>query len=481
MDRADSVKTMHDKPRERWAVVGGGFLGMTLALRLAQQGKSVTLFESADSLGGLAGAWQFGDVVWDRYYHVILNSDSFLRDLLRELNLEEQIQWTTTRTGFYVDSQFHSLSNTLEFLRFPPLSFIEKIRLGATIFYASRIKDWKALEKVPVEAWLERWSGRRVVKKIWLPLLRAKLGENYRETSAAFIWATIARMYAARRTGMKRELFGYVSGGYAIIVAGFAQALNDAGVQLRLGQPVRSVARTKTLNVNPSKLRIERGNGEAEMFDHVVVTTAAPLAAKLCPDLSAEEKGQLAAVRQQGIICASLLLKQPLNDFYVTNITDNRVPYTAVIEMSALVDRKHFGGNALVYLPKYVASDSFDLHLRDELVKERFLSGLEQMYPNFRRSHVLAFQISRVKYLLPISTIRYSENLPAISTSISGLHIVNSTHIVNGTLNVNQTVQLAESVARTFSAAAIVKEFVPHTSPNEIAETDCQPLAGSRQ
>ena len=124
------------------------------------------------------------------------------------------------------------------------------------------------------------------------------------------------------------------------------------------------------------------------------------------------------------------------------------MPYTAVIEMTALVDRKYFGGQSLVYLPKYVASDSFDLHLTDEQVKERFLGGLEQMYPSFRRSHVLCFQISRVKYLLPIPTLNYSEDLPSVSTSISGVHIVNSAHIVNGTLNVNETVQLAESVAR---------------------------------
>jgi protoporphyrinogen oxidase len=475
------MKTVPDKSRERWGVVGGGFLGMTLALRLAQQGKSVTLFETADFLGGLAGAWQLGDVVWDRHYHVILNSDSFLRALLRELNLEDDIQWTTTRTGFYVESRFYSLSNTLEFLRFPPLGFTDKLRLGATIYYASRIKNWKQLEKTPVEAWLERWSGRRVVNKIWLPLLRAKLGESYRETSAAFIWATIARMYAARRSGMKRELFGYVSGGYASIVNRFAQALSESGVQLRLGRPVRSVVRTNPMNANTAKLRIERGSGEWEMFDHVVVTAAAPLAAKLCPELSPEERSRLSGIKHQGIICASLLLKQPLGDFYVTNITDSQVPYTAVIEMSALADRKYFGGNALVYLPKYVASDSFDLHLRDELVKERFLSGLEQMYPKFRRSHVLAFQISRVKYLLPLSTLHYSDNLPSISTSIAGLHIVNSAHIVNGTLNVNQTVQLAESVARTFANPQVLKEFVPQVASNEIQETDCQPLAGSRQ
>ena len=35
--------------RKRWAVVGGGMLGLTLALRLRAQGKEVTVFETDDS------------------------------------------------------------------------------------------------------------------------------------------------------------------------------------------------------------------------------------------------------------------------------------------------------------------------------------------------------------------------------------------------------------------------------------------------
>jgi hypothetical protein len=72
------------------------------------------------------------------------------------------------------------------------------------------------------------------------------------------------------------------------------------------------------------------------------------------------------------------------------------------------------------------------------------------MYPRFDRSHVVCFKISRVKYLLPIATLNYSERLPAISTSLPGIHIVSSAHIVNGTLNVNETVQLAERTAASF-------------------------------
>ncbi len=61
---------------QRWAIVGGGILGMTLALRLAQRGRSVNLIERAEQLGGLASAWRLGDLVWDRHYHVTLLSDA---------------------------------------------------------------------------------------------------------------------------------------------------------------------------------------------------------------------------------------------------------------------------------------------------------------------------------------------------------------------------------------------------------------------
>ena len=80
---------------------------------------------------------------------------------MHDLGLESEMRWVETRTGFYTDGQLYSMSNTLEFLRFPPLKFIDKLRLGATIFAASRIKDWQSLERVLVADWLRKWSGGR--------------------------------------------------------------------------------------------------------------------------------------------------------------------------------------------------------------------------------------------------------------------------------------------------------------------------------
>ncbi len=426
---------------KRWAIVGGGMLGMTLAYRLAQQGQQVTLIESADELGGLASAWQLGDLTWDRHYHVTLLSDLTLRSLLRELNLEQEMEWVETKTGVYAGGTLYSVSNAIEFLKFPPLKLIDKIRLGLTILYGARIRDWRRLEKISVETWLRRWSGNRTFEKFWLPLLRAKLGDNYKIASASFIWSTIARLYAARRTGLKKEMFGYVRGGYAHILQRFGKVLAETGVTVKLGDRVTTIEQVASGHL------IHFQNGASEAFDQVIVTTATPIAAQLCPQLSAQEQQQLKEMQYQGILCASVLLKQPLSSYYVTNITDSWVPFTGIIEMTTLVEPKTFDGRSLIYLPKYIPANDPAFELSDEALQASFIQALEQMFPHFQASDVLEFKVSRVKYVVAIPTVDYSKHLPPMQTSIAGLHIVNSAHILNGTLNVNETVQLAEQAA----------------------------------
>src|SRR5450759_1740585 len=99
------------------------------------------------------------------------------------------------------------------------------------------------MEGIPVEKWLIRWSGKRVFEKIWLPLLKSKLGDYYKETSASFIWTTIQRMYAARRTGLKKEMFGYVSGGYENINSAFEERLKSLGVTIIVNAQVKQIVK----------------------------------------------------------------------------------------------------------------------------------------------------------------------------------------------------------------------------------------------
>ncbi len=420
-------------------IVGGGMLGITLALRLREKGYEVTLYEAAKEVGGLASAWNMNGVTWDRFYHVILMSDLLTRKIIKEAGLEDELQWVETKTGFYNDGKLYSMSNSLEFLKFPPLNLVDKFRLGLTILQASRVKDWRKLENIPVSEWLKKWSGSSTFQKIWKPLLKAKLGNQYTETSAAFIWATIQRMYAARNSGLKKEMFGYVNGGYARILDKLYNLLQERGITIKTAHLVENVE-----NVHDHPV-ISFSGGKKATHDKVVLTIPSSFVSKICPGLDEREKKLHNEIQYLGVVCASLLLKKPISPYYVTNITENWVPFTGVIEMSSLVDRKNFNGNSLIYLPKYVNSADPLLKVPDKEVKEIFWFALKKMYPFLEDKDLEFFGVSRAKNVFALSTLNYSQKLPPIKSSIPGLYILNSAHITNGTLNVNETVQLAES------------------------------------
>ena len=419
-------------------------LGLTLAMRMAKQGHDVTLIEAAPTLGGLASVWQLGDVIWDKHYHVTLMSDTRLRNLIEEIGLSDDLTWVETKTGFYTNDKLYSMSDTTEFLKFPPLTLIEKLRLGGTIFYASKIRNWRRLEKMEVAQWLRRWSGKGTFEKIWLPLLRAKLGESYKKTAASFIWAHINRMYKARRTGLKKEMFGYVKGGYSRIIDRLSEVLEELDVDVRVNHAITQVEKNAD-----GRFTIQFQDQPAKEFDRVIMTTPNAILSRVCTDLNADEKTRFDQVEYLGIVCASLLLKKPLSPYYVTNITDTWVPMTAVIEMTTIVDPSEFNGHSMVYLPKYVPAGHALFEKPDEEIRKDFLAALERMYPHFSLEDVVDFRISRVRNVMAIPTIRYSELLPPMNSSVEGLYIVNSSYILRGNLNVNETITIAEEALET--------------------------------
>ena len=417
-------------------------LGAALALRLRRQGHRVTLIEAAPRLGGLASSQSVAGVTWDRFYHVTLLSDHYLRELLEEIGLADQLRWGTTRTGFYTDGTLYSLSSSLDFLRFPPLSLIDKARLGWTILRAARIVDGLPLERIPATEWLARLSGRRTFERIWRPLLRAKLGTQYERASAAFIWAIIARMYAARRSGLKREMFGYVQGGYDTVLTRLHATLEAKGIEVLCGRPATAVFGA------PALVEVHLAGGDVLAFDDAVLTVPCQRVAGLCPQLTPPERERLHGVTYQGVICPSILLERPLADYYVTNITDSWVPFTAVIEMTALVDPATFGGRSLVYLPRYLPQDDPTWRRTDADIVEESLGALARMYPAFKRSEVVGWEVARAREVLAVPTLDYSRTLrPPLQTSIPHVYTVNSAQIVNGTLNVNETLALAAEKA----------------------------------
>jgi protoporphyrinogen oxidase len=432
--------------QKKFGIVGGGLLGMTLAHGLAKSGHRVTIFEAAPSFGGLASAWRIGDATWDRYYHVALQSDQALRSLLNELSLEQDLQWRKTRTGFYYQGRLYEIGTPSDYLRLPALTLYEKFRLGVSILYASRVQDWQKLSSLSVEQWLTRIGGRRVFDKFWRPLVIAKLGEDYRTTSATFIWATIKRLYAARRSGFEEGWFGFVPGGYARVLCTYEQRLRELGVQLCPNSEVTTVQRTRD-----QMLSVRLSSGEEPCFEEVVVTAPTHIASKLCPDLAVDEKAALERVAYSGIVCTSVLLNRPISGCYVTNILDQSFSITGVIEMSALVGPESFGDRHLVYVPRYLRSDHEDFQRPDDKLASEAVSVLKRMYSSLKDDDFVAVRVARSKHVFARPAIGKSEELPR-QTSVSGLTLVNSAHIENGTLNADETIQLAQAEVKRLNA-----------------------------
>ncbi len=425
----------------RVAIIGGGVLGLTMAYDLTRAGASVTLYERAPRLGGLAGSMPLGGLMVDRFYHCILGSDGTLFDLLDELALSHRLRFTETKMGFLCDGRLLSMSTPLEFLTFPAIGLVDRLRLGLTIVRSNLIRDWRGLDGIPLEAWLTRWSGRRTYERIWLPLLRAKFDSAAGQIPATYMWARIRRMSSTRDRRTSRENMGYLIGGYQTLVDGLEAAIKRLGGTIHVGTGVEQVIVEAG---RAAGVRTARGVSPA---DQVVCTLQHPYAARLLPPSCGRFAEVLGRLRYLGIVCLVLKVKAPLSPFYTVNITDPHVPFTGIIETTNLIDRTYTGGSALVYLPKYVAEGSPYARMDDREVFDEFTGHLTRIFPGFDAAAIEAWTVSRERYAEPIHPLNAAREVLPIRSPIAGLYLANSSQIYPALVNCEAITAFARHAA----------------------------------
>jgi len=419
-------------------ILGGGITGLTAAFYLSRAGHQVTVLEGRSQVGGLATYFDFGPFQWDKFYHCILTSDGPLLQLIEDLGLKAEMRWTETKVGFYTGKGFYSMTTTMDFLRFPELSLWEKFRLGLGVLRASRIKDGKELEAIPIAEWLVKIFGRGNYEKMWAPLLKCKLGACREEASAAFIWATIFRLYSTREKGASRkERMGYVHGGYRVVFGRLIDKIGILGGVIQTDSPVEQVASSHDGTI---EVRTPRGTIR---FDRVIATAPSHIVERIVPALSSDYRRRLREVKYLGMVCVVLVLKRSLTPYYVTNLTDHEVPFTGVIEMTNLISREETAGRHLVYLPKYTAPNDPLFESPDEEVWGLFQKAFKRMFPDLNEDDIEKRFILRERLVQPLPVLHYSDRVPFMRTSVPGLFLANTTQIINSTLNNNEMVKIA--------------------------------------
>ena len=432
----------------RVAVIGAGMTGIASALELARAGLSVDLYEARDHLGGLSDTYSWDGITWDRFYHVILSADNRLLALIDELGLTQELRWKETRTGFFKNGRLVSMSSIGDFLTFPFLSYWQKFRLGLGILASSRLKNADKLDRIYVREWLTKMFGRRVYERIWDPLLRSKLGAARNTTSAAFMYATISRLYGARDGESKTERMGYVRGGYARILDAARSRLEELGVRIHVDCRVEGVSSRPSEDGGTSTVTVQTGR-TGDAYHSALLTVPAPTARSLAAPQHDDGPywTTMANVHYLGVVCLLVVLDRRASDYYVTNLLDTSLPFTGIVEITNIVDPAEFRDRHLVYLPKYVTSDDPVLSMPDEDISAEFLRGLRAVHPDLPAEAILHTRLFRERYVQPLQGVNYLDQTRGIRTPIPGVYIANTSMLYNCTLNNNAAIGLAQEAA----------------------------------
>ncbi len=433
-------------------IVGGGLMGLALGYLLSQRQVRVEVFETSPVLGGLTGPIRLADgTLVDRFYHAILPSDTYLQTLCAELGVAGQLRFRTTRTGFYHRGRIHSMNNVAEFLRFPPLGWMDRLRLGATVVAAQLVRDWRRLEEVSVEHWLVRLGGRTAFENIWRPMLRAKFdGSVFDDVPATWIWARLVRMKSARSGAAQQEGAGHLIGGYDTLTRALAARIEQNGGRVHVSCPVQEIL------VEQGKVTGLRAAQQVHGFDAVAATVQAPLFKALLPGADERYRHFLDQSAYLGVVCPLLVLDRPLTGYWTVNITDDRIPFTGIIETTAYIDPQHVGGHHLVYLPKYTAPGSEWLQKTDREITEVWLANLRAMFPDFDTAHIREVIVQRDQYVEPLHALNATTLIPSVDTPIQNLYFVTSSQVYPALTN-------GESVSRNARRAAGLIFTVPRS------------------
>ncbi len=427
-------------------IIGGGLMGMALAYRVSELNASAKVFESNSQLGGLSTHYDYGNFTWDKFYHVIVPTDGSLINLIKDIGLEESLNWSRSFTGYYVNKSFHSLNSPKEFLMFPLLNIWDKVRLVFTIFYGGRISNWKKLEKVTVKDWLIRMGGRKNFNKFWEPLLLAKLGENYKRVSAVFIWTYIRRLFKAREHPVEKDYMGYVSGGYKTVFDRLEHSLTKNNSSIALNTSIQGI---RPLETGGMEVQYD---DKVEYFDKVIFTAPINVLEQVTsPELCEIVKNDT-PIEYLGVVCLVLITKKPLTPFYVLNMGDVDTPFTGVIGISSLVNQDETAGEYITYFPKYIPSKHQYWAMSDEEIETIFMAGIRDLYPELKSDDIVSSHINRAFKVQPLQVLNYSNIVPKIKTKHPDFFVLNTSQFVNNSVNNNFVVTHVNSFVEQFKS-----------------------------
>ncbi|MCC6175231.1 MAG: NAD(P)/FAD-dependent oxidoreductase [Chloroflexi bacterium] len=419
------------------AVIGAGILGLAGARRLVQGGARVTVFEREPLPGGLVVGFKIGQSWLERYYHHLFRSDRRTIGLIDEVGLGGRMVWGRPPTAILRRGQIRRLDGPLEVLRFTPLSFPARLRLGMGVAALKAIPNPEWLEGQTAARWLQRWMGREVYEGVWKPQLIGKFGREADQIAMPWMWARIHD---------RTPQLGYLRGGFQQFYEALTADVERHGATLRLSCPVEAIER------RGDKVVLATPSGEAR-FDAVLCSLPTRLFLKVTRGLPESYVREYANLGEHyAAHCVILELDRRLQPAYWVSVADPGYPFVALVEHTNWLPPDDYDGSHVVYLGNYLPMDDPLLRMSDREVLDTFLPHLARINPRFDRSWVKAAHVFAAPYAQPIVRVGYRESLPPHQTPLPGVWLANMGHVYPHDRGQNYSAILGEEMADTILA-----------------------------
>ncbi len=425
------------------AIIGAGYSGLTIAKKLEEKGNNVTIFEKNNSVGGMVSTVDLYDTKLEKYYRHIFKSDKEAIELIKEMGLENELIWPSTKMGYLTNRKIYEWGTPISLLKFKELNFFEKLRFGFNVVHLKLINNYKELEKVTAEKWLKDRIGEKIYSKVWEPLLISKFGDKKDQISMAWLWGKIK--LRSTSTTKEGEQLGYIKGSYQELTNAFYKYLVEKNVKINLDTIVNKVEKENDKYI----IKTEKdGLEESQKFDVVVSTVDYNNFINICGEyMTKEEKEKAQKVKYTSARTMMIITNKSFSDFYWLNIGDNDIPFGGIIEHTNFINKNNYGDNHIIYISNYMTEENKLYNVSKEEMLQEYMKYLTQINKDFTMENVIDYFVFDEKYAQPIIECKYSEFIMKDKLENENIYLCTMPQIYPEDRGMNYAIKLGNKVA----------------------------------